>query len=183
MRPPLTAKVAFLRDTGRGQRNLRTASTGTHRCADADLVVVPDLSILHDVDALAGSLDLVVSLVYIVSLGLDITTQRHLDAAGGVPRNLQPLACVRHVPAKETALTFRVGARLVLEHADVHRALRRIQHSPKSKFKVSKETAAAPGAVCFNDLRGVVAWACSVRRTLSELGPKAHGVDGVAMPT
>ena len=55
--------------------------------------------------------------------------------------------------------------------------------SPNSKFRVVTEGAAAPGAVCFNDLQGVVAWACSVRRTRNELGPKTYGVDGVAMPT
>ena len=63
-----------------------TTFTGPHCCAEADLVVVPDLSMLHDVDVLAGSLDLTICLLSIVALGLDITTQRHLDAAGGVPR-------------------------------------------------------------------------------------------------
>ena len=184
VRLPLSAKVAFLRDTGRGQRNLRTASTGTHRCADADLVIVPDLSILHDADALAGSLDLAVCLVYIVSLGLSITTQKHWDAARGRPENLTPLACVRHVPlARQEHITFQVGKRLRIEKPDVHRALRSIMRSPESKFTLSPEGAAAPGAVCFDDLQGVVAWACSVRRTLNELGPKTYGTDGVAMPT
>ena len=183
-RPPLSANVAFLMDTGRGQRNLRTASTGTHRCADADLVIVPDLSILHDTDALAGSLDLAVCLVYIVSLGLSITTQKHWDAARGRPENLGPLACVRHVAlARQQHVTFQVGSRLRIEKPDVHRALGRIMRSPQSKFTLPPKGAAAPGAVCFDDLQGVVAWACSVRRTLSELGPKTYGTDGVAMPT
>ena len=177
------AKVAFLTDTPTERPRFCTTLTGTHRCKEADLVVVPDLSILHDVDALAGSLHLVVGLLYIVSLGLDITTQKHLDAARGVPRNLSPLACVRHVPAMETSLTFQVGERLLLEQPDVHKALRRIMRSPKSKFHLSTETAAASGAICFNHLRDVVAWACSVRRTFNELGPKVSGVDGVARTT
>ena len=182
------AKVAFLSDTPQEQRGSHTTITGRHRCAEADLVIVPDLSILHDAEALAGSPDLAVCLLYIVSLGLDITTQKHWDAARGVPRNLQPLACVRHKPVafptnKTDHTVFRVGARLKREQPDVHRALRRIMRYPKSKFTVSTEGAAAPGAVCFNDLQGVVAWACSVRRTLNELGPKTYGVDGVAMPT
>ena len=101
-----------------------------------------------------------------------------------MPRNLQPLACVRHVPlVKETHITFSVGARFKDEQPDVKKALRRIMRSPNSKFRVVTEGAAALGAVCFNDLQGVVAWACSVRRTLNELGPKTYGVDGVAMPT
>ena len=177
------AKVAFLSNTPAEQPRMCTTFTGTHRCAEADLVVVPHLSMLHDVDVLAGSLDLTICLLYIVALGLDITTQRHLDAAGGVPRDVQPLACVRHVPAKETKLTFRVGAALAIEQPDVHRALRRIARSPRSKFTVSAECAAVPDAVCFSDLRAVVTWACSVRRTRTELGPKTCTVDGVAMPT
>ena len=178
------AKVAFLSDTPQEQRGSHTTITGRHRCAEADLVIVPDLSILHDAEALAGSPDLAVCLLYIVSLGLDITTQKHWDAARGVPRNLQPLACVRHVPlVKEEHITFCVGARFKDWQPDVKKALRRIKQSPNSKFRVVKEGTAAPGAVCFNDLQGVVAWACSVRRTLNELGPKTYGVDGVAMPT
>ena len=80
-------------------------------------------------------------------------------------------------------LPFPWGARFKEEQPDVKKALRRIMLSPNSKFRVVKEGAAAPGAICFNDLQGVVAWACSVRRTLNELGPKTYGVDGVAMPT
>ena len=83
----------------------------------------------------------------------------------------------------EEHITFCVGARFKDWQPDVTKALRRIKQSPNSKFRVVKEGTAAPGAVCFNDLQGVVAWACSVRRTLNELGPKTYGVDGVAMPT
>ena len=184
VRSPLYAKVAFLSDTPQEQRGSHTTITGRHRCAEADLVIVPDLSILHDADALAGSLDLAVCLVYIVSLGLSITTQKHWDAARGRPENLGPLACVRHVAlARQEHVTFQVGSRLRIEKPDVHRALGRIMRSPQSKFTLPPKGAAAPGAVCFNDLQEVVAWACSFRRTLNELGPKTYGVDGVAMPT
>ena len=145
--------------------------------------MVPDSSILHDVGVLAGSQDQAICLLCIVALGLDITTQRHLDAAGGVPRDVQPLACVQQVSAKETKLTFRVWEALANEQPHVRRALRRIVRPPRSKFTVSKECAAVPDAVCFSDLRAVVTWACSVRRTRTELGPKTCSVDGVAMPT
>ena len=174
------AKVAFLTNTPQ-ERRIGTI-TGTHRCADADLVVVPDLSILHNVEALAADVGLAVSFVYIVSLGLDITTQQQLDAVRGVPGDLQPLACLRHEAAKAQKLTFRVGARLALDQPDVLRAIRRIAQSAHSKFTVAG-VRRAPGAICFNDLRDVVMWACSVRRTRNEVGPKASGVDGVAMPT
>ena len=53
---------------------------GRHRCAEAELVVVPDLKLLHDEDALAGDVDLAVSFLYVVALGLDITTQANLAA-------------------------------------------------------------------------------------------------------
>ena len=79
---------------------LRHIIVGAHRCVEADLVVVPDLPLLHDADALAGSPDLDVSFLYIVCLGLNITIQKHWNAARGAPRNVQPLACERHEPAK-----------------------------------------------------------------------------------
>ena len=68
------AKVAFLSNTPAEQPRMCTTLTGTHRCAEADLAVVQDLLILHVADALAGSPDLAVCLLCIVSLGLDITT-------------------------------------------------------------------------------------------------------------
>ena len=64
------AKVAFL--GGAAQQCPGLSSTtliGSHRCAQADLIVVPDLSLLHDVDALAAEVDLAVSVFYIVSIG------------------------------------------------------------------------------------------------------------------
>ena len=185
VRSPLYSTVAFLSGTAQEHQGLRTI-TGIHRCFEADLVIVPDLSILHDAGALEQSPDLVVCLLYIVSLGLDITTQKQWDAARGV-RNLQPLACVRHVPlcrpANGETKFFRLGSRLKTEQQEVSKAFRRIMRSPNSKFIVCKADAAPPGAVCLNNLRQVVSWACSVRRTLNELGPKTYGVDGAAMPT
>ncbi len=90
-------------------------------------MVVRDLSMLHDVQALAAEVGLALSFVYIVSLGLTITTQAQLDAVWGVARDVQPLACVRHVPAKAHNLTFRVGTRLAREEPDVYKALRTIE--------------------------------------------------------
>ena len=75
------------------------AVTGWNRCAVADLVVVPDLSMLHDVDALAANMDLAVSFLYIVSLGVPVATKTQLFAAQGHPRRILPQHCVRHVRA------------------------------------------------------------------------------------
>ena len=49
--------------------------TGRHRCAGADLVVVSDLALLHDVEKLAADEDSAISFLYIVALGIDVTTQ------------------------------------------------------------------------------------------------------------
>ena len=111
VRSPLYAKVAFLSDTPQEQRGSHTTITGRHRCAEADLVIVPDLSILHDAEALAGSPDLAVCLLYIVSLGLDITTQKHWDDARGVPEmySLQR-SCGMCLLSTRSILPFAWGA-------------------------------------------------------------------------
>ena len=95
--------------------------TGTHRCAEVQLVVVPDLSMLHDVDMLAADVDLAVSFLYIVALGLEITTKTQMAAVQGDPRRLKPQQCVRHTPALTQNTTFCVGARVKIEQEDVRK--------------------------------------------------------------
>ena len=156
---------------------------GLHCCEEADLVVVPDLSILHDVDMLASNVDLAISFLYIVSFGLTTTTKSLLDAVQGAPRRLSPQHCVRHVPAAEAQkLTFFIGPRLSVEQPDVETALRRIARAPQSKFLLPKSSKPAAGDVFVDDLCDVVVRACSFRRVENERGPKAFVVDGVAMP-
>jgi len=159
--------------------------TGLHRCAEADLVIVPDLTILHDVDALAANVDLVVSFLYIVSIGVDVATSTQLSAAKGRPTCIPLQHCVRHIPAmaeQPLARKFFVGARLLVEHADVHTALRRLARRPGSKFVLSETSDPAPGGISFQTLGDVVAWASSVCRVQHVLGPKAVTSDGVPMP-
>ena len=86
---------------------------GRHRCAEADLVVVRDLSILHDVGALAADEDIAVSFLYVVALGLDVVTATQLPAAS----------------RKKAA--FRVGERLNVECT----AVACLAASPCSPFK------------------------------------------------
>ena len=156
---------------------------GLHRCEDADLVVVPDLSILHDVDMLASNVDLAISFLYIVALGLTTTTKSLLHEVKGVPKRLTPQHCVRHVPAAEAQkLTFFIGPRLSVEQLEVEKALRRIARKPQSKFLLSNREKPAAGDVFVDDLRDVVAWACSFRKAENERGPKAFVMDGAAMP-
>ena len=158
--------------------------TGPHRCAEAHLAVVPDLSMLHDLDVLAADVDLAVSFLYIVSLGLEITTKTLLAAVQGDPGRLSRLQRVQHIPALKQKTTFCVGERLSIEQEGVRRALKRIARVPGSQFVVSRAfTPASGGEIVFGDMREVVAWACSIRRVRSEQGPKAFVADGVAMPT
>ena len=153
---------------------------GRHRCAEAELVVVPDLTLLHDEDALAGDVDLAVSFLYVVALGLDITTRTNLAAAPEkhAPRSLTPEHCVRHVPAINSNVTFCLGPAL---DPDVRKALKRLSRREGSCFSISTS---APGEreVFVGTVRDVVAWACSARRVAIEKGPKAVLADGRRLP-
>ena len=60
----------------------RRIFVGVHRCEKADLAIVPDLSMLHDVDRLSADVDLVVSFLYIVSRGMDVATATQLAMVG-----------------------------------------------------------------------------------------------------
>ena len=144
---------------------------GRHRCLEAKLVVIPDLAILHDVDALAADVDLVVSFLYIVLLGLDVATKTQFGAVGGSPQRLKHKAC--HEAAQKEKVTFCVGPRLKVEHEDVDKALKRIARMPQSGFTVSKTSTSASGDIFFDELRDVAAWAFSVRRVVNEMGPKS----------
>ena len=151
--------------------------SGVHRCAKVDLAIVPDLSMLHNVDALSADVDLVVSFLYIVSLGVDVSTTTQLAAAMGCPRRLSSLQRVRHVAAVSTKFTFFVGSRLRIEEEDVLKALSLIARTPGSKYVVSTAVAASGADIVFNCLRDVVTWASSVRRAVNSPGPKAFVVD------
>ena len=138
--------------------------TGVHRCETADLAIVPHLSLLHDVDALAADVDLVVSFLYIVSFGVDVATTAQLATVRGVPSRLSSLQLVQHVAAVKDKFTFFVGEQLRREGREVYRALGYIVGRPKSKYSVSAKPAADKDDIVFNSLRDVVLWACSARR-------------------
>ena len=104
-------KVAFL--GGAAEEELGTwceKVSGPHRCAATDLGVVPDMSLLHDVDKLAAEVDIAVSLFYIVSLGVDITTQTQLAVVKGLLGHLAVQHCVRHGPFRQRNFVL-VGTR------------------------------------------------------------------------
>ena len=152
---------------------------GRHRCFEAELVVVPDLTLLHDEDALAGDVDLAVSFLYVVALGLDITTPANLAAVQHTPRSLTPEHCVRHIPAIMSEVTFCLGP--AIDH-DVKRALKRLTRREDSCFSISKKPEPDAGEVFVGTVRDVVAWACSARRVAIERGPKAVLADGRRLP-
>ena len=175
-------KVAVLAASG-AIEDLRRVETGTHRCAEADLVVVEDLAILHDVASLAADVDMAVSFLYIVAFGLDVVTRSQLAAASYVPGRLLPSQYLRHVRVCETKATFRVEERLDVEFPSVRAALRRIARAPTSKIAVAAVGAPASEGVSLATLRDVVNWALSARRVLNELGPKVLSADGSRLRT
>ena len=125
-------------------------------------------------------MDLAVSFLYVVALGLDITTQANLaaDPVQHTPRNLTPEHCVRHIPAitrQKSKVTFCLGP--AIDH-DVKRALKRLTRREGSCFSISKKPEPDAGEVFVGTVRDVVAWACSARRVANERGPKAVDADG-----
>ena len=163
---------------GKGCRVL----TGRHRCADANLVVVPDLAILHDAGALAADVDVAVSYLYVVALGVDVVTETQLAAVGYVPGRLSSTQYLRHARACETtSATLTVADRLDVECPAVRAALRRIARARESNIRVEARGAPASGGVSWQTLRDAVGWAVSVRRVVNELGPKVLTADGARL--
>ena len=103
--------------------------TGAHRCSKVGLVVVTDLSALHDAEAACRDSDQAISLVYVVALGLDVTTEAQLVGVQGRAGRLAVHSCVRHVPAMKKKVVFAIDAQFQIEQADVVSALRRISRT------------------------------------------------------
>lgn len=151
--------------------------TGVHRCQTVDIVVVSDLSVLHDVVRIAAGDDLAVSFVYIVLRGLDVATQHQWQgaleagASGRVSRMF-------HVEIRRECNAFSFGEQLCIEHPDVVRAFRRVAGLADSKLSIEDD--ADSSDVHFQTLSEVVAWASSARRIRNSLGCKVVSVDGVS---
>ena len=180
---PKVAIVDMNRTTVRPAWRCRIVD-GPHRCAEVELAVVPDLTMLHDQDLLSSDIDLAASFLYIVSLGVLTTTTAQLAAVQGIPSKLNPLSCVHHVPAASSAnVTFIVTRYLREAHVDMYKALKHIASKPESTISVEKESTSAPGEIVLDSLQDVVKWASSARTVRNVRGPKAFVSDGVAMPT
>ena len=122
------------------------------------------------------------SFLYVVALGLDVTTQANLAAHPvlNTPNRLKPEHCVRHIPAitrQNFKVTFCLGPAL---DGDVGKALKRLTRREGSHFSIRPRW--EQGHVFIGTVRDVVAWACSARRVANERGPKAVDADGRRMP-
>ena len=174
---------------------------GRHRGASADVVVIPDIAALHDVEMLAADVDRAVCFLYIVLRGLPVTTSSRLSAASGRVKDIPMQHRMFHVALLQRKFRFHVGPQLQEVHRDVYRALRRLARMPGCGFRIDGEipapggdgeipapggSAPAPGgsdAVTIRTLVDVVAWACSARRTENLVGPKVVGMGGVPLAT
>jgi hypothetical protein len=154
---------------------------GRHRCAEADLVIVRDLELLHDVSSLAADEDLTLSFFYIVSFGVPVITAAQFEAAQCSPKRISPEHITHHSPALHQPLAVVVGGSLATEHPDVRRACRRVAKAKNSKMTLlpSRDSAPASGGCHFQTLQDVVTWAESVRAVKQVRGPRAVTVDGV----
>ena len=164
-------------------------NTGLHRCAVVNLVIVQDLSLLHDVAKVAVDIDLAVSLFYIVTFGKDVITEAQFEAVHRDPRRVHPQQVTRHVPAlKNSEVKFALARRIEVEYIDVRRALQRAKLANGSSITFASEDRASgrnPAVAASSDtyklesLTDFVTWAISVRRVVQERGPKAVPLDGV----
>ena len=155
-----------------------------HRCAEAGIVIVPDLAFLDDVDTLVADVERVVSYVYIVLLGELVATETQLAAVAGDPRRLSKERCVSHIAASgalKAKAEIWIDPALKRNHRDVFRAFRRVARVTSSGCSLSTQGAPGRVAVVFRNLRDVVLWTRSVRRVENVLGAKAFTVDGVAL--
>ena len=118
---------------------------GRHRCATADIVVLPDLAVLHVMEKLVADLDLAVCFLYIVSRGLQVTTTSRLLAAGGRAKNIPMRHRAFHLAAMQTRAVFHVGADIQEQRRDVYRALRRLADMPSSKIQLAAVVPASGG--------------------------------------
>ena len=182
--------VAVLTTTASGvERCLRGKGccrvlTGPHRCYEANLVVVPNLAILHDSRALAADEDLAVSFLYVVAFGIDVVTETQLAVASYVPGRLSATQYLRHARACErTFATLSLAESLDRPHPRVRAALKRIASTPGSKIRVADAGRRVPaaGGVSLKTLVDAMDWAVSVRRVANERGPKVLSADGARL--
>ena len=103
---PLAGQGPYRKVTSFGLPEMRLPSEaasviGRHRFAEADIVVAPVVSILHDVVAMAADVDVAVYCLYNVSTGQDVTTNTHMSVVQGTSRTHTRPALPAPRPAAE----------------------------------------------------------------------------------
>ena len=156
------------------------AFEGPHRCQTVDVLVVSDLSVLHDEAKIARDDDLVVAFTYLVLRGLDVVTaQQWRDALE--TRSHWRVRRLSHAEVRlTTELDVSFSEELHVEHPEVLRAFSRTARLPGSQVQVVAD--ASNSDKHFQTLSEVVRWLGSVRRISCTLGSKAIAVSGERMP-
>ena len=135
--------------------------------------------------ALAADVDVAVSFLYVVTLGVDVVTETQLAAASYVPGRLSATQYLRHARACErTFATLSLAESLDRPHPRVRVALKRIARTPGSKIRVTDVGRRVPaaGGVSLKTLVDAMDWAVSVRRVANERGPKVlSAADGAPL--
>ena len=81
---------------------------GPQRCALADVVIVHDLTLLHNEEALVADPEIVLQLFHIVALGKKLVGAAHWQEVGGKPASLRTDWFIMHEPAIGGKADFRV---------------------------------------------------------------------------
>ena len=170
---PDMPRVAFLPDSpGEFVAKVRV-ERGAHACKSALAVVMDCWDRLHEPVADAKW---VLHLIYIVGLGLPVTTRQSWKLKQGrVDRQDVQKIFVPHIPlAKKVKVEFSMDLRLGLEHEDVKAALQHCCRGIGSTWKFSKRLSRSPGKglqqLHVTDLAQLWSWLQAQRRVVNLRG-------------
>ena len=133
--PPLGV-ISSVRFLGEALESKVEVAVGSKKCKRAQLIVVPDLSLLHNSAADKG---MVAHLAYIVGLGKAVVTSSAWTLAQGDPAKILPNNIIRHVPAAVGAKqVFTYTPAFRTRYGEVHEAMRFCADKEKSKWTWTK---------------------------------------------
>ena len=118
------------------------------------------------------------SLIYIVSRGLDVVTQSQWCEAMRTS-TIGRMDRMYHLPVMLQPIAFSHEQPLAVEHPDIPRAFRRISKLSGSKANVVADP--EDSHVRLQTIDGAVALALSARRIRNIVGAKAVTADGISM--
>ena len=155
---------------------------GMQRCHHADLVIVPDIRVLHDQTKMCENVGLAISALYILALGKDVTTAEAWKQAQGNPNKLAMSSVVPHVSASENKVTVNRSEAFAKRCPSVVNALRNIAAAPNSKWSQPLARLTKSKTEGFDTLADLMAWAVPLRRVARHGGPKVRAIDGTRLP-